>query len=871
MQFLKTKFYQPEYNKSSIILRDLLNCKLATDKNRQIIIASAPAGFGKTTFLSCWMNAINKKPAWLSLDKYDNNVKGFWSYLIGSIMTVLPETGQNTLEQFNTDTPPPIENNLISLINELSDLKEKITIILDDYHLITEPNIHESMEFFLDHIPPNFQLIIASREDPNLSLSRFRVSGKLLEIRQKDLRFTDAETENLLNNIYNLNLSQNACESLYEKTEGWAAGLMLAILSLKEDKNKEQFIEGFTGSDRFILDYLVDEVLGCLPEEIREFMLMISVMEKFNPDLCQAVTDDLRSDKHLKFIRKNNLFLIPLDNDANWFRYHHLFREFLLKKLSEKKGNKISSLHNKAFQWFKKNDDIQQALNHAILAQNFDKAAQLLSKKAPELLDGYQDYLIIHFINQLPEEVVHGNATLLAYKVWINIMAGNFECANLLVPENFSRDDKDIIIGVKLAIDAYFLFYQAGDFNACIQACKTVLNLLVGKHPAIWNMIQFMNIIAFRYSGDAKKTIESLKSKPPQCTEEFYVMNQADFEIEMGSLNLALQKLDRLIKKDEARYGDNPPVLLSFIYITKAKILREKGDLKTAEALSQRGLNMARDGDYMEAILLGYLEHSLVLASQRKFENAFESLNKGIEIAQVTESWTALLGTAYSMKFHLMKKEFKPVEAWVTTCGISLKDEPPFHLWPCYLTLIRYYIHTGMPQKVYPLLNTIIAHNIRCNRYGSLLECYILKALALYVENKRSDALKVLRKGFKIAEPEGYKQMFVDEGESMLSLLSHANENKELPEYLYKLISSSDKLTVSQSKTAMIHEFKETFNDREIDILNLMKNGESNKNIADTLFLSVNTVRWYASRIFSKLDVKRRGEAVVYAQKYGLL
>ncbi len=475
MQFLKTKFYQPEYNKSSIILRDHLNKKLSADLNRQIIIVSAPAGFGKTTLLSCWTDTVGNKPAWLSLDKYDNNVIGFWSYLIGSVMTVHPEIGKKTLRLLNSDTPSPIENNLISLINEFSDINETITIVLDDYHLITETGIHESMEFFLDHIPPNFQLIISSREDPNLLLSRFRVSGKLLEIRQKHLRFTDAETEKLLNKIYKLNLSQDACRSLYQKTEGWAAGLMLAILSLREDKNKEQFIKEFTGSHRFILDYLVDEVLGGLPEELREFMLKISVMEKFNPDVCMAVTDDLRSDKHLKFIQKNNLFLIPLDNHDNWFRYHHLFREFLLKKLSEKKENDISDLHNNAFLWFKENNDLQQALNHSILAKQFDQAAELLSHKAPELLDGYQDYLFIHFINQLPEEVAHGNATLLAYKVWINIMAGNFEYAGLLVPENFSNSDKDILEGIKLAIDAYLLFYQAGDFKTCIQVCKTVL------------------------------------------------------------------------------------------------------------------------------------------------------------------------------------------------------------------------------------------------------------------------------------------------------------------------------------------------------------------------------------------------------------
>jgi LuxR family transcriptional regulator, maltose regulon positive regulatory protein len=871
MQFLKTKFYQPGVNQPSVILRDQLLTRLCSDQNSQIVVVSAPAGFGKTTLLSCWLNSIETKAAWLSLDKYDSNLNGFWSYFIGSVMTVLPETGKTTLGLINSDTPSPIESNLISLINEFSDIKERITIVLDDYHLISEPKIHESLEFFLDHIPPNFQLVIASREDPNLSLSRFRVSGKLLEIRQKDLRFTNIETEDLLNKVYKLDLSKNACASLYQKTEGWIAGLMLAILSLKEDRNKERFITEFTGSHRFILDYLVDEVLSGLPEDIRDFMLKISVMEKFCPDVCQAVTKNPETLKHLKYIKANNLFLIPLDHQGNWFRYHHLFREFLLKHLLEKKKDDITNLHSKAFFWFKENGDIQQALNHSIKAKQFDRAARLLSQKAPELLDGYQDYLFIHFINQLPEEVAHGNATLLAYKVWINIMAGNFEYASLLVPENFKNEEKNIIKGIQLAIEAYMLFYQAGDFKTCIKTCETVLNLLDAKHQAMWNMIQFMNIIAYRYHGDAKKTKECLKNKPHQSNDDFYIMNQADFEIEMGCLNTALEKLDRLIENTERIYGDSPPVILSFTYITKAKILREKGRLDAAQTLSQKGLNLAKNGEYMEAILLGNLEHSLVLGSQKKYEAAFNTLNKGIEIAQVTQSWTAQLGIAYKMKFHIMKKEFEPVHAWVITCGFSLNDEPPFHLWLCYLTLIRYYIHTGKPQKVYPLLDKIIVHNISSNRYGSLLECYILKSLALYIENQKIDALKILKKGFKIAEPEGYEQMFVDEGESMIALLAYAKKKQSLPEYLCKYLSPLDNKPISQNKTAMIHEFKETFNDREIDILQLMKQGESNKNIANTLFLSVNTVRWYASRIFSKLDVKRRGEAVVYAQKYGLL
>ena len=382
---------------------------------RPLTLVCAPAGFGKTTLVADWVRQRELKTAWVSLDEGDNDLPRFLSYVIVALQGIRTNIGETTLAILQGSQSPSFEPILTAIINEVADIPDDFVLVLDDYHFINTQQIHDALGFLLDHIPPQMHLVIASRADPPLSLSRLRVNEQMTEIRAADLRLTENETSAYLNGLMGLDLTLEQISSLESRTEGWIAGLQLAALSMQGDIDKDEFVDAFAGSNRYIIDYLVDEVLARQSEEVQTFLQNTSILERFSAPLCDAVNGSTDSQRILQHLERANLFLILLDSERRWFRYHHLFGEFLIQRLRESQPDLIPLLHMRASEWFAEEGWVDEAIDHAITGQDYERAASLIEQVAQTLLINDQHRILVSWVNMLPGEFLHRHPRLCLY------------------------------------------------------------------------------------------------------------------------------------------------------------------------------------------------------------------------------------------------------------------------------------------------------------------------------------------------------------------------------------------------------------------------------------------------------------------------
>ncbi len=408
---LATKLYIPT-PRDRAVLRPHLIEQLTEGLHGKLTLISASAGFGKTTLVSEWVAGCERQSAWLSLDEEDNDLTRFLTYLVAALQTVIPTIDDDLLAALQSPQPPPTESILTSLLNEISNAENHFIFVLDDYHIIDNKQIDETLTFLLDHLPPQMHLVITTREDPSLPLSRLRVRDQLTELRAADLRFMPAETAGFLNQMMGLNLSDEDITALETRTEGWIAGLQLAAISIKGQKDTDKFIQSFTGSHRFVLDYLIEEVMEQQPENVQTFLLETSILSRLSGPLCDAVTSQDNGKETLEILDRSNLFVVALDNDRRWYRYHHLFADVLLARLMEKKSNLIPTLQQRASKWYEQNDSPSDAIHHALAAKDFDRTADLLEKVWPAMDQTFQTNTWLGWAKALPDDLVRTRPVL---------------------------------------------------------------------------------------------------------------------------------------------------------------------------------------------------------------------------------------------------------------------------------------------------------------------------------------------------------------------------------------------------------------------------------------------------------------------------
>ncbi|MEM6435245.1 MAG: helix-turn-helix transcriptional regulator, partial [Cyanobacteria bacterium P01_D01_bin.115] len=517
LPLLETKLYCPQWSADQVSRPRLMG---HIHPQRKLTLVSAPAGFGKTTLLAEWVAAVPMRSvAWVSLDQSDNDSAVFWTYLITALQNIQPHLGKQALSLVQSSQPPEIEAILMTLLNELAVIKVDVALVLDDYHAIETQAIHDGIGFLLSHLPPNVHLIIASRTDPPLSLARLRSHGELTELRVSDLRFTPEEAATFLNEGMGLEISVGDVAALEQRTEGWIAGLQLAALSLQGREDVSDFVAAFSGDDRYIVDYLLEEVLQRQPERVRHFLLQTAILERLSGSLCDAVTDQTGGQGMLETLERGNLFIIPLDNKRQWYRYHHLFADVLQAHALKECPEQMPTLHGQAGKWYEQNELLPEAIRHALAAKNFEHAAGLIEQVWPAMRNHQQESTVLGWLKALPDSLIRvrpvlsvAHAIALLNTGQVDAVGDRLQDAERALSQTESvvtNHDAYRSLPAAIANTRAFHAQALGDFAGAITHAEQALALLPSEDDSERGVTASFLGLAYWTSGDAAAAYQS--------------------------------------------------------------------------------------------------------------------------------------------------------------------------------------------------------------------------------------------------------------------------------------------------------------------------------------------------------------------------
>jgi LuxR family maltose regulon positive regulatory protein len=882
---LTTKLQVPP-SRLELVPRPFLIERLNAGLSGKLTLISAPAGFGKTTLVVDWLanalpNAYQGRIAWLSLDGKDNTPVQFWNYVIAALQTIDSSWGKVPQTTLQTSPSPPIETILVTLINEIAAQEQPLILGLDDYHEITRPEIHTALEFLVENLPANMHLVMATREDPPLSLSRLRVRGQLTEIRAADLRFSATESTTFFNDLLSLALTSDDIDSLTARTEGWIAGLQLAALSLQNTNDKSEFVRVFTGSHRFLTDYLVDEVLSRQTPDVQLFLRRTSILERFCIDVCNELVETGDSRQILRQLEQTNLFLTSLDNERHWFRYHHLFAEFLNLRLVENEPEIIPQLYSRAIDWFTQAELHREALQYALQAQAYDRAADLIETLAPEILAQDNQMQLIQWSEALPQNLVTQRAYLCVYLGWAWVLAAQMDTANQWLDAAETRcahlepDDAQIIRGHVAAHRAYIVFLH-GEYRQTIDLAQHALELLPLNETTLRARTITCLGNAYNYAGrlqEAKiafgEAIEIAKKIGSLSLAMFSYCSLGEVFRDGGRLNDAKDAYEQLLKFAEELTGKQELPLTGFAIFEIGVVLREWNELDRSIEQFKKGIDLCREWHQGEALVIGLLELTETHRIRGEYVQAEAALKEARPIAEAISPWAVNLVNGHAARVALAQGDLEAVVRWAKQSGLDDEAcEVGYERFPECLPLIRMHIAIGHPQQALALTKRLIKRDQAFGRMGRVLDLLVLQVAALHALGQTDRALQTLAEAVELAAPEKHIRPFVDSGPQLVPYLQKFSPSPYRDRLLVALGEVVEsKPTAPDAETALL----DPLNDREIAILRLMSAGRSNKEIGDELYLSVNTIRWYASQIYMKLGVKNRGEAAARANQLDLL
>jgi LuxR family transcriptional regulator, maltose regulon positive regulatory protein len=911
---LTTKFYLPA-PASDLVTRPRLLQRLDAGLTGKLILISAPAGFGKTTLVASWLQRVHEngsRVCWLSLDEGDNDQAGFWIYILTALQMITGSSlGEVARAAFQAPQPSRIETVLVSLINDIAAVEQQLILVLDDYHTIHLPEIHAALDFFIEHLPRTLRLVIATRENPHLALSRLRARGQLVEIRAADLRFSAPETSEFLNGSLNLDLTVADINALAERTEGWIAGLHLAALSLQNEADPHNFIGAFTASHRFLTDYLVDEVLSRQEPVLRDFMIRSAVMHQLNPELCNYVFEITNSQQLLRRLDEANLFLVPLDNDRRWYRYHHLFAQFLLLRLHETEGQTIPVYTRRAMDWCSAHGYQREALGYALEAKSFEQAAQIIEGLAPGIMSAEGPSLVLQWIKALPDPLVRQHPTLCVHYAWALTFAGRTvealdylgtaETLAALLPEKGAAD----IIGYIAAHRTYLQFFQ-GDYRETIRFGKQALTLLPEQDTVMRARTATFLGNGLRYAGDfagAEQTLAQAESLALR-TGSLYIANMcytslAELHNERGKLAQAISAYQRGLEFNQRHAGRPDIPLAGFTYAGIGRTEREWNHLEEALSLLTKGVALCHEGYQIDLLALSLMELSLLQRDLGAYDQARQSLAEAREITQQFSSdWGVATVDGFLARIEIAAGNLDEAQHWANNCGINLQDEWHFERGVEYETLWRLLIVQEKYADSLLLLNQLYSQYKPAGRWGRLVEILAWQARAYAGLSDLPRAVEAIQEALAIAEPGGYMRSFLETGQPLVQVLQLLPPSAYC-DRLLEAFAASAEADIEESAglltpdTASSHTqtrgaqrtfvppnrdkpgdgdpLSEPLNEREIAVLRLLAAGLSNNEIGAELYLSVNTIRWYASQIYQKLGVSSRGAAAARARELRII
>jgi len=886
---LETKLYVPKPRRG-LVQRPRLSERLRRGLESTLTLISAPAGFGKTTLLAEWLASFPSgapSVAWLSLDHADNEPGTFWVYLIAALRTVAPGVGASALAALREPQAPPIESILAPLLNELNAVPEDVVVVLDDYHEVDTPEIRAGMVFLLEHLPPRIHLVITTRADPALPLGRLRGRGTLTEIRAADLRFTPTEAAAYLNEVMGLDLGASDVAALEGRTEGWIAALQLAAISMQGRDDVAGFIAGFAGDDRYIVDYLVEEVLRRQPASIRTFLLETSILDRLSAALCDAVIgrDDGRA--MLQELDRANLFLVALDDRRQWYRYHRLFADVLGAHLEQEQPEQVPELHRRASAWFERNGAPTEAIRHAMAAADFERAATLVELAIPAMRQARQETTALAWLRALPDDVVATRPVLSVHYAGALLLNGELEGveAHLRAAERWLEENgagtpsapptgaheagyQDLPTAIAIFRGAQAL--ALGDVAATIRFARRALEVVADDDYVFRGSAEgFLGLAAWR-KGDLEEGHRRYVACAANLERAGYVSDTIGCAISLADIRIAQGRLrDALGTYEHGLARATPlgaPVVrgAADMHTGMAEIFLERDELDAAAkhlaaSTELGGLAALEQNPYRWRVAMARVHEAegdrdaalgLLDEAERQYVSHFLPLVRPVAALR-TRVWLAQGRQAEALR-------------WARDVGLSADDDLDYlrefeHVTLARVLLARSTQHPPSLAVAASLLERLLRAADDGARMGSVIEVLVLQALESQLRGDTAGALVPLARALTLAEPEGFVRTFLQEGRAMATLLDAAARRQIVPDYVRRLRAApgtgGEKAT---SKQALV----EPLTERELDVLRLLRSDLDGPGIASELVLSLNTVRTHTKNIYTKLGVNNRRAAV---------
>lgn len=891
---LTTKLFIPPV-RGGLVTRPRLTQRFANNTPRKLTLISAPAGFGKTTLSSCWLTQQNTPVAWISLEKSENDPVLFFSYFLTALHQINGKIGRTGLDMLQSSELLDYQTLIISLINDLIQINQSLILVLDDYHLIEAQEIHDVLTLLIENQPPQLHLTIISRTEPPLPIAKLRAKNQLVEVGSQDLRFTPAEAAQFLNELMQLNLSLDDVAELEKHTEGWITGLQLTALSLKNAPSAASLIKHISGDDRFIADYLIDEVLSAQSSEIQHFLLHTSILNQLNASLCDALLQINNSQVILETIEKSNLFVIPLDNSRQWYRYHHLFADLLQSRLQQLYPEAVEELYGRAFAWHKQNDRLEDAVRYALQGEMYETAADMIEEIGHDVYWQNRAHTVEKWLNGLPQSIHQMRPNLRLLIAYNQIDNGDMQRVEQtlrkleidLQQHPLDSPDEQRIVEGKLAAAltavTYHTYLDGKKGHQLAQQALEVLPLEFTYERSVAAFHGGGSLILLGELNEARRflqealTMVDMGESPQNQARILTLSNLGYLEMAAGALQRAnnyFQQAYQLAYEINVRQGSTFSNAVSGL----ANLHYEWNDLETAEKYIQESIQIVEKDTFLDRIMLAYRVWLRLKVASKDFAGAHEIIQRAWQLAtkynapgKINERITSLAAS-----ISLAEGDSVKTAVWAEQFADQFDGQVSYEQEFELLTFCKILITQNKYAAALKWLNDLLDLAQKQARIRSVIRIRILLAKTHSLMGGQPAAIDNLNQALSLAEPEGFIRAFITPGEVIKELLLAIQKKGggstavaiPFPTYIQKLL---DAFTQEQSTFAPIKIGPEQFTPRELEVLHTLAEGLSYAAIGDKLTISENTVRTHIKNIYSKLGVHNRTQVLLQAQEFGLL
>jgi len=865
MPILVTKLFAPQ-RVAQAVSRGALVEQLNNGLARKLTLVCAPAGFGKSSLLGEWAAGCDRPCAWVSVDQGERDVQQFLAYLVAAVQTVDVSIGVSARALLQTTPPPSAKSVLSALLNEVAEDLEALVLVLDDYHQAACEQVDEALAYLIDHLPPRMHVALATRTEPALPLARFRARGQLTELRQEDLRFGVDEAAAFLDQTMALKLSDAHVAVLSERTEGWVAGLQMAAISLQGKEDPEQFIQSFTGSHRFLQDFLLEEVLHRQSPAVQSFLLRTSILDRMCPELCDAVMQDREGHSMLAYLEEANLFVVPLDAERRWYRYHHLFAELLRQRLAQRE--QAAPLLIRASEWYEAQGQPVEAFQLAFAASDIDRAIRLIDSDSMPLYFRGAMAPVVQSLQALPNSLLDSHPRLWVMLAWSLMISGypdqmavKLQSAVQALQHCADDEDPRDLWGQVAALKAWVAVAKH-DAPSIHSEAQEAFEKLHPHNQAARTAAHCAQGVAYQFEGNrtaAKRAYEHVLSAS-QTTGNFMftvvaTMGLASIQLAENQLHAAANTYRGILQV----LTDPTHSVACEAHLGLARIFYEWNDLDAAESHARRSSKLAEPMESGAGLSADAMT-ARVLQLRNRFTEA-STLLANAAIAAHTRRFTSRLEEIAGLLVQDLVRRGEHAAA------LELAQR---HKLP--MAMAKALLAQGHPQQALPLLVSYRARMEQAGRADEELKAMVAQAVVLHAMGSLDEALVVLSEALLLSEPSAFVRIFVDEGQAMATLLTALSDRGTLPDYTAQLLAVW--ASTQAPGVDLVHLQRigvEPLSERELDILRLIQQGQSNQGIGESLFLSLHTVKWHNQNIFDKLQVKRRTEAVARALALKLL